>query len=109
MTPVAIGQVIVFEDRPAVVCKIYGSEAVRLGVIFFDDYSGRVLNDNSKWTATGDVAAQDVVEELLAAHDRVTREYAAEAERVYQDAERLIRAEEAREARVASAPRNRGQ
>jgi hypothetical protein len=98
-----IGQVVVFEGRRAVICKKYGTVPVKFGVVFLGDYSGRVLNEG-EWTVTGEVVSQNVVEELLASHERVTAGYAIEMERAYM----RIRAEESRETQALHMSRNRG-
>lgn len=115
MTPATIGQVVVFEGQRAAVCKMYGTKPAKFAVIFFDDYSGCVLNEMCGWTVTGEIVSQDVVDELLAEHERVAAENEAEMDKAYEDVERayamaslLLRAEKAREARRLRALSNRG-
>ena len=117
MINISIGQVVCLGDRPGVVCKKYNAGEfmgrtmpASFGVVFFDDLGAALLklNDASAWTVTDEIASQDVVDELMAGNERAAAESEAEAERVYQNSERLIRAEEAQEARRLRALRNLG-
>src|SRR5262245_48136359 len=105
MTDISIGQVVYLGDKRGVVCKKYNAVEflgrtipVRYGVVFFDDLGATLLKLNdisaiSAWAVTDEIVSQDAVAELWARHERVAKESLAEDERIYQNIERIIRAQ----------------
>jgi Large polyvalent protein associated domain 29 len=103
--PVAIGQVVFNGDRRGVVCRPFGAKSdldkdrpgvtvssITRGwfnVIFFDDYAEcgyapgeKIHNRSSGWTVTDVFVSQDVVDQLIAAHDKMeAKKRAAEKRR----------------------------
>lgn len=103
--PVAIGQIVFNGDRRGVVCRPFGARSDLdkdrpgmtvvsmtrswFNVIFFDDYTEcgyapgeKIHNGSSEWTVTDVFVSQDVVDQLIAAHDKMeTKKRAAEKRR----------------------------
>jgi hypothetical protein len=103
--PVAIGQIVFNGDRRGVVCRPFGAtsdlDEDRPGVtvvsmtrgwfnvIFFDDYTEcgyapgeKIHNGSSQWTVTDVFVSQDVVDQLIADHDKMeAKKRAAEKRR----------------------------
>jgi glutaredoxin len=110
--PVAIGQVVFNGARRGVVCRPFNAKS-HLGedrpgvtvvsvtrgwfnVIFFDDYAEcgyapgeKIHNGSSEWTVTDVFVSQDVVDRLIAAHDKMEAKKRA-AEKRRQDAVRAL-------------------